>query len=163
MSKEYKLFVLVGLPGSGKSTWCNGALAMHDKNNYVVLSTDAYIEDRAKEKGISYNDAWKDNIKPASRHLQETLKKAIEDKKNIIWDQTNLSIKKRKEIIASVPEYYEKIAVVFEVDSLETIFKRVSERHVNGQKFISKDVVINMSKTYETPTQDEGFDLIVNV
>ena len=48
-----KLYVLVGVPGSGKSTWVKN---QKWANDCVVVSTDEFVEDYAKECGLTYSE-----------------------------------------------------------------------------------------------------------
>ena len=55
------LFMLAGIPTSGKSTYISKLL--RDFPDAVVISTDDYIEAVARETGKTYNEVFNDNIK----------------------------------------------------------------------------------------------------
>ena len=40
--KQHHAIFLIGLPGSGKSTWANDYIKNH--SDYIILSSDAFIE-----------------------------------------------------------------------------------------------------------------------
>jgi predicted kinase len=158
------LYMMVGLPGAGKSTAIEKMIARNKKvfgedYKYVVLSTDKYIEEVAKSNGKTYNEVFKECIGSAEIALNHSLKLAIDFDCDIYWDQTNLSKKARAKKLARIPEKYYRNAVLLDVDRT-TIQEQLNKRVREGGKFISANVVNDMAKTYEVPTRDEGFDQI---
>jgi predicted kinase len=89
--------------------------------------------------------------------MMKVLRKAIEEDKSIIWDQTNITRKQRKEKLKHIPSHYKKTAVYF-VIPLETALKRNTQR---PGKVIPPEVLDNMLKDYELPTLEEGFDQVI--
>ena len=89
--------VMVGLPASGKSTRVSDMTRMDP--DLFVYSTDNYIEKCAKQNGQTYNEAFAEFIEPATKYMNEMLDVAIRSKQDIIWDQTNLGVGKRRKII----------------------------------------------------------------
>jgi predicted kinase len=145
--------MLVGIPTAGKSTFSN------DKKykDYIRVSSDDILQEVAKERQQSYNTVFKGNIRFAQIAMMKVLRKAIEDGKSIIWDQTNTSKKQRKEKLKHIPAHYKKTAVYFIVD-LKTALQRNTQR---PGKVIPPEVLERMIKEYELPTLEEGFDEII--
>lgn len=154
-----KAYILIGLPGSGKSTWMREIMKT---GKFVVISTDDEIEKFAKESGLTYSQVFDAYIKTATSNMRGNLKTAISQGSSIIWDQTNMSAKKRKGIIQSLPKSYDKIAVVFQVDRGE-LENRLAKRAKEEGKFIPKHVIDNMEASFQMPTLDEGFKEIIRV
>lgn len=150
-------YILVGLPGSGKSTWIRNHKT---KDDFVVISSDDEIEKYAKSQSKTYSEVFDEYIKTATKNMNQTFQNAVQNNSNIIWDQTNLSKNKRKGIIQKLPKHYKKIAVVFEVDA-EELNSRLYNRAKTEGKHIPAFVIDNMKKSYEKPTKDEGFDEIL--
>jgi predicted kinase len=125
----------------------------------VVLSTDNYIEKYAKRVGQTYNEVFDDVIKDATRELELELNWSKSKGRNIIWDQTNLSIKTRKKKLSKLPSFYAKGAVYFEI-SLEEALER--NKHREG-KFIPESILKRMWHQFEIPTLEEGFDYVEKV
>lgn len=150
------LTVLVGLPGSGKST------SISEDFDGFIYSTDNYIEQCAKMNGWSYNEAFQEFIEPATKQMNEQLTIAIRQKADVLWDQTNMSSKKRIGILYRFPKSYHKICICRVPPRNETEWKELNDRilwraECNG-KMIPQHIVEHMADTYVEPTLDEGFD-----
>lgn len=154
-----KIYVMVGLPGSGKSTWIKNNL---NGENFVLVSSDDIIDKIAAEKGITYSDAFKSSIGFATGEMKRIFEDAVKQNRDIVCDQTNVSKKKRKGILNKIPNNYKKIAVVFETDDA-LIAQRLKSRAEETGKHIPDHVVDSMAKSWQAPTKEEGFDEIIKV
>jgi len=155
-----KLFImLIGIPGSGKSFYVNNAIPiLYPNRTFVILSTDNIIEREAASMGLTYSQAF-GKVKNANGELLRDLKAAVKAKKDIVWDQTNLTPKNRKGKLSQIPEEYLKTAVFFQTPDKDELKRRLDGR---PGKFIPPNVIIAMSSQLEAPTLDEGFNSIVN-
>jgi predicted kinase len=149
-------YMLVGLPGSGKTTWAMQNLGA----NSVYLSTDSIIEDMAVSLGKTYNDIFKDIIGPAQKIVDNELYlHSYPGKNNLCLDQTNLSPKSRKRKLDLVAHPgYKKIAVYFDTP-INVIEKRLEVRNKSG-KIITKRLLEDLQATFVRPSLAEGFDEI---
>jgi predicted kinase len=127
--------------------------------NAVVLSTDAYIEKVAQEHNTTYNEIFEDCISEATRQLELAFIEAKDKGKNIIWDQTNLSVKARKKKLAKLPSFYPRGVIYFDI-SLEEALRRNENRE---GKYIPKSVLKRMYHQFEIPTLEEDFDYVEKV
>jgi predicted kinase len=151
-----KLYMLVGVPAAGKSTW----LEKNNGNKVMVASSDAYLDRIAAGQGKTYNDVFADNIKAANNHALSVAKQAFELNLDLIWDQTNLNRKSRAPKLAMVPDHYEKIAVYFPTPDKAEHDRRLASR---PGKVIPYNILMGMIRGLEKPTADEGFDEIIQV
>lgn len=147
------LYMMIGVPGSGKTTWIK-----NNKHNAVVLSTDDYIERVAEKQGKTYSEVFKDAIGPATDQMEKDLIQAIRNERDIIWDQTNLTAKARKGKLSRMPKNYRKVAVYFSVP--QDLRDRLASR---PGKVIPEPVIISMINQLQPPTKEEGFDEVVAV
>ena len=147
--------MMIGVPGSGKSTW----IKKHNTGGTMVASSDAYIDTEAERQGKTYNDVFKSTIKAANNHAQSVAKKAFELGLDLIWDQTSTTIASRARKFNALPDY-EHIAVVFATPELNELHRRLASR---PGKNIPSDVMVQMIKGLQMPTTDEGFKEIWNV
>ncbi len=150
------IVVLSGLPGSGKSTF-----RAQFKNDGVHLSTDDLVEDVAKWEGTTYDQVWEREIKQATSAVNAAFRAALKDGASIVWDQTNLTAKKRKGILSQVPSNYYKICIFIQCHE-DLRQKRLVNR---PGKVIPKHIDDSMLANVAVPTKDEGFDevLILNM
>lgn len=151
--------MLCGIPTSGKSTYVQKLKNMKYWENAVVLSTDNYIEEYAKRVGQTYNEVFDDVISDATRELELQLNMAKDKGKDIIWDQTNLTKKARRNKLRKIPSFYCRTAVCFQITLEEAL-----ERNKNRQgKFIPESILKRMYHQFEIPTiREEDFDTIEN-
>lgn len=148
--------MLVGLPGSGKSTFRERLV---EQGEVVVISSDDIIERECAKVGKTYSEGFSDFVGVASKEMQEIFHAAIKEGKPIIWDQTNLSPKKRKGTLSQVPSMYNKICLVIEVPN-DIRQERLKNR---PGKVIPKHVDESMMANFVMPTSDEGWDIITIV
>lgn len=148
------LYMLIGVPGSGKSTWVNNA-RFQPGFDTTIISTDNYIEWEAHHKNTTYDELFKQYIKEAEKHMYEDLIWAIDHNTNIVWDQTNITSKTRKKKLSMIPSHYKKIGIFFPTPSDEELSKRLVSR---PGKTIPEYVIDAMIKSIEQPTLSEGFD-----
>lgn len=153
-----ELIMMCGIPCAGKSTYIRRGVENSDMlDEYVILSTDDYIEEYARANNKTYNEVFDDVIGEATTKMHKDLELAIQRGKSIIWDQTNVSKKSRKQKLKKIPGEYTKTAVVLPI-TLEEAIIRNSQR---ANKFIPRSVITRMYNQFEIPTEDEGFDVIM--
>lgn len=151
-----EFILLAGIPTSGKSSYVKTLLTQPYWENVVVLSTDNYIQRVAEEQNKTYNDVFQDTIPEATENLWKQMKEALDDGRDVILDQTNLTRKSRKNKISRVPNNYRKSAIYFEI-SLEKALER--NKHREG-KFIPESILKRMYHSFEIPNYTENFDFI---
>lgn len=149
--------MLVGLPGTGKSTWVNQS-GYYDFTGWFVLSTDNYIESVAVGSGKTYNEVFQASIKDAEKNLNEGLEYAIDNNMNIVWDQTNLSIATRAKKLRKIPKHYKKIARVFALPVDHDQWLNSIDRR---GKIILPHIIDTMRALYQEPTTTEGFEEVI--
>jgi predicted kinase len=145
-----KCYQLVGVPGSGKSTWIKNQEWASD---CVIISTDNHVEAHAKEQGKTYSEVFTDFMPTAVKLMADDVVRAREAGKDIIWDQTSTSIKARARKFNMLPDYYH-IAVVFKTPEHKELMRRLFSR---PGKDIPDHVIASMIASWDEPTEDEGF------
>ena len=146
-------YILVGVPGSGKSTWIKN---QKWSNDCVIASTDNYVEAFARSVNKTYSEVFDQVMKAAVRQMTEDVIAAREAGKDIIWDQTSTTIGARSKKILML-HGYTKIAVVFKTPAPDILAQRLESR---PGKHIPDDVMDRMIGGFEHPTLEEGFDQI---
>lgn len=142
------LFLLVGFPGSGKTTWANNKVK---EGGTAMISTDELVKmfkNMPKEKRRSFE------IELAKEHLKKGT--------NVVIDKMLMSSESRKKMIESLKPYASKIVVVlFNVPLLKCM-----ERNGNRPNYskVSDKSYINHIKRFEYPDKkNEGFDELVEI
>jgi predicted kinase len=146
-------YILIGVPGSGKSTWVKNQEWAKD---CVSVSTDEFVEDYAKEVGSTYSDVFDDYMPTAVKLMANKVVHARDAGKDIIWDQTSTTVNSRKKKFNMLPNY-KMVAVVFATPDPLELETRLKNR---PGKNIPQHVINSMIKGWEEPTPDEGFEEI---
>jgi len=146
------LYMLIGVPGSGKSTFVEA-----QDHNFVYVSSDYFVEKFAQKMGKSYDEVFKEVAPRAMRLMNRRVQVARRNKHDVIWDQTNVRAKSRAKKLAMLPEY-RKVAMYFETPPADILTERLANRP--GKK-IPDFVMRTMKESLELPTLDEGFDQIM--
>ena len=150
------LYVLVGVPGSGKSTWIGHQ--KFDWDTTVIVSTDSHVERYAKSVGQTYNEVFDDYMPTAVGLMATEARDAFENNKIVIWDQTSTSVKTRAKKLRMAPEHYTKIAVVFKTPAAELHAMMLDRPGKNIPDYVLRSMIAN----FVYPTIDEGFDRIID-
>lgn len=145
-----KCYQLIGVPGSGKSTWIGNQEWATD---CVIVSTDSHVENQAKSEGKTYNEVFKDFMPFAVKLMAADVVQAREQSKDIIWDQTSTTVKSRMKKFNMLPDY-EHIAIVFATPDAVEHARRLANR---PGKNIPEQVLKSMIEGFEMPTEAEGF------
>lgn len=151
-----KCTILVGVPGSGKSTWLQEHMPMAN-----VMSTDIVIENVAKSYGMTYNEGFKDLIGFADKVMWRHITLAHMRQEDYVIDRTNLTAKSRAKFIQKLKLHrYEIECVVFPTPKPEEWKRRLDSR---PGKTIPQEVLDRMVDSYEMPLMSEGFTKITYV
>jgi len=155
MSEQCKLYVLVGVPGSGKSSWHCDQEWLQEA---AYISTDRYVEEYATNMGKTYSEVFKEVMPECVGYMTGDVVHAREASRDIVWDQTSTTVASRRKKFNMLPEYY-AIAVVFRTPPRDELDRRLQSRYDSG-KIIPQAVVDSMIENWQEPTLEEGFQEI---
>ena len=147
-----KCYQLIGVPGSGKSTWVTSQEWAKDCS---IISTDYWVEEEAKRVGKTYSEIFADYMPRAVDLMAANVVASRKMGNNIIWDQTSTTVKSRARKFNMLPDYYH-IAVVFRTPEHKELMRRLESRWDSG-KIIPEHVIASMIASWEDPTEEEGF------
>lgn len=147
-----RCYQLVGVPGSGKTTWVESQDWTKD---CAYISTDAFVERFARRMGKTYSEVFADVMPRCIKLMMQSVRKAELEQRDIIWDQTSTSIISRIKKFNALPDY-EHIAVIFPTPDKSELERRLDSR---PGKIVPIEVVEQMAfdLEMEPPTQEEGF------
>jgi predicted kinase len=141
-----RIVLLVGLPGSGKSTWA--------ASKKGVLSSDALRE-------LLADDPNNQNIHPrVFRMMRELLKQRLDLKRPVTYiDATNLTPKERRPYIKLAELFDSEIEAVF----FDTPLSECIRRNRGRERIVPDDVIRAMAAKLIPPTVAEGFSRVAAV
>lgn len=148
--KETTLFVLCGLPASGKTTWANYVVA-NNPDTVIVSSNDIRKELLGDETNQEYQGKIFDVV-------HDRIKEAIRDGKNVIVDATGINRYERRQSLHAGEDATTKICVQF-----ETPMDICKERNANRERVVPDFVFTKMSRKFVQPSNYEGFDFIFHM
>lgn len=153
--------ILVGLPALGKST--RVAEIQKQYPQVFVYSTDNYIVNVAKWNNTTYDQEWAKHNKAALEFANAGLNDAITAGQSVVFDQTNLSAKKRKSIITRMKQAGYTVRVEVFVPPFTHEEEQVWKMRLSSRvgKTIPSNVLAGMMESYVEPTPEEGFDELI--
>jgi len=148
------IYIAVGLPGSGKSTYAKNFIKDKD---IEYLSSD---ELRAVF-GKSEEDQ---TVTPlVFGHIKRKVDEFLKDGKNVLVDATSVNRKERADYINTAKKYSAKVVVlVFKMDR-QGLIDRNKKRGEQGGRVVPDWVIDKMLAKYEEPSTSEGIDEIIYV
>lgn len=169
-----KLILLVGIPGSGKSTVAKelGQVFSSDEVREKLFG-DSSIQDHEelateylKNKGIDLT-----GLKPSrQRHLiHQASKELVFDKLHkevatalkhgvtVVYDATNVSKKDRKKALKAFDGLYDSAEAVY----VKTPLKVALERNNKRARKVDQKVIKRMYRNLEEPSKEEGFNQVI--
>jgi len=148
------LYITVGLPGSGKSTYVKNFIKDKD---IEYLSSD---ELRAKFGSGETDQTCTNQV---FGHIKRKVDEFLKDGKNVLVDATSVNRRERSDYINTAKKYGAKvIALVFKMDRAGLI-ARNQKRGQEGGRVVPDWVIDKMLAKFEEPSTSEGIDEIIYV
>ena len=141
------LILLVGPPGSGKTTYAEKYLSEH--SNTVYLSSD-----KIRKELWGDENTQGDNNEVFYR-MQTRAINSLNFGSDVLYDCTNITRKDRSYIISLCPKFV-KIEAHIIWAPIETCIERDADR----KRTVGKEIIDKMLKRFQAPYYDEGIDEI---
>ena len=146
---QNEMILLIGLPGSGKSTWAERFAA--NRNYTVIVSSDKIREE------LYGNEATQGDNNKIFSLVRERAEEALKDCKDVIIDATNMTIKDRSAYFDIAKTYDTTVTgILFDIP-VEECKLRNSKR----DRVVPDFVYDKMMKRYEHPQLSEGFAMLI--
>ena len=141
------LILLVGIPGSGKTTYATKYISEH--KNTIHLSSDLI------RKELWGDEATQGDNNEVFSLMQKRAIEALNNGQSVIYDATNITRKDRAYIISQCPKFA-KIEAHIIWAPIETCIELDAAR----RRTVGKEVIDRMLKRFQAPFYDEGIDEI---
>lgn len=142
-----KLILLVGIPGSGKTTYAKDY--MERNCNTLHLSSDAIRKELYGDESIQGDPVEVFSL------MQKRAIEALNNGCDVLYDATNITRKDRSGIIGMCPKFAK-----IECHIIWAPIELCIERDASRDRTVSKEVIDKMLKRFQTPYYDEGVDVI---
>lgn len=140
-----KLFMMIGLPASGKSTLAEQISKSEDAE---IVSSDNIRKELYGDENIQG-----DNNK-VFRIVQERIINGLKNNKNMIYDATNISYKTRMAFLQRIRKLeVEKIAIM-----VATPYEQCLIRNSQRERQVPEEVIKRMYFNFYVPQYFEGWD-----
>ena len=141
------LIILVGPPGSGKTTYAHKYIEEHPGTTHI--SSDSI------RKELHGDESVQDNPGEVFAIMQKRAIAGLDLGYDVIYDATNMTRKDRAGIISACHKFA-KIECRLIWAPIETCIERDAAR----KRTVGKDVIDRMLKRFQAPYYDEGIDEI---
>lgn len=139
-----EFLMLVGLPGSGKSTY----IKKYFNQNLRVHSSDNIREELSGD--VNNQDINKKVFELLHKRVREDLKNGI----SCVYDATNISWKKRKAFLESL----KGIKCIKTCHVIATPYEVCLEQNRQRDRVVPEDVIERMYMNFDIPFYNEGWD-----
>ena len=141
-----RLKILIGISGSGKSTWAENYVRIHPE--YHIVSTDQM------RKTLLGSESDQSNGAMIFRNCYEQIRQHLMNNEDVIFDATNLTRKARKEVMSKVSDLPVKFDAVYFDMPLSKCILNQEER----SRKVPKEVIEKQFNKLTAPDSDEGWD-----
>ena len=148
------LYIMVGLPGSGKSTYAK---------EFIKDQQVEYLSSDSLRAVFGKNESDQSVTPKVFGHIKTKVDEYLRDNKNVLVDATSVNRKERSDYIKTAKKYGAKVvAIVFKMDR-QGLIERNKKRGEQGGRVVPTNIIDRMLSKYEDPSFNEGIDVMIYV
>ena len=151
--KKSELWMMVGAPGSGKSSWANEAVKHYPDVNIVS-------RDKVRFSMITEKDDYFSKEKEVFNEFISQIADSVKHHQITIVDATHMNKKGRNKVFSRLTSTLENVTLraIVMITTLETCLERNAQRE--GLALVPESAIARMYEGFEEPTVKEGFEQI---
>ena len=150
MKDKPVVYMMVGIPGSGKSTWIRN----NRQKTWIIVSPDVILE-------TQYNYEWTpERAAEAWAISYQQFGQGLLSGQTMVWDATFISPIMRSAILHTAKGAGYRVEAVFCDTPTELCIERNQRRN---RKPVPEGKIRGMAEDLQPPTEKEGFDHIEHV
>ena len=148
--EKSKLYLLMGCPGSGKSTYL--------KNRFSLLPTAIVSRDAIRFSLVKEDEEYFSKEKEVYKQFIETIIDSFKYNTEVFADATHLNEISRAKTLRSLGKHLKDIEVniIWVRVPIEVAIKR-NENRIGTRAYVPKSVIRRMWSQTTMPTKEEGF------
>lgn len=155
MKRINTLYVMVGCPGSGKSTFCE---RLGKRDHTILISRDSI-----RFSMITENDEYFSKEKEVYAKYIEQINHGLWIGFDVFADATQLNKRSRKKLLSSIlHNQVNEINAIYMKTPLEECIKR-NENRRGTRSFVPVETIEQMYNSIQEPSFEEGFNKIYTI
>lgn len=152
MVKSNKLYVMVGVPGSGKSHFL--------ANNNLIKPYKIVSRDQIRFSLVKEGEEYFSKEKEVFNKFIKEIKDGLDNNFNVYADATHLNEASRSKLLRALGTSLKgvKVEAIVIRPSFDTVVKQNAQR--SGREFVPLSAIRRMNEQFTMPSCEEGFNKI---
>lgn len=149
-----KLYLMMGIPGSGKSTWIK---------NHLFPSCQVHVSrDNIRFALVNEGEEYFSRETEVFNSFVEQINTYLSKGYDVYADATHISKASRNKVLSKINSHPKEINLIWINGGLITALLQ-NEKRKDTRSYVPKSVIRRMHSQIETPDFEEGFNIIYEI